>query len=87
VLVVATAERLQRGRGERGVVDGGERVSLEPALQPARGDAGMAVRLLERDQGGQLEQVAERRPRDLGAQRRLGERDVAPLDRPLEDRP
>ena len=47
----------------------------------------MAVRLLERDQGGQLEQVAERRPRDLGAQRRLGERDVAPLDRPLEDRP
>jgi hypothetical protein len=47
----------------------------------------MAVRLLECDQRRQLEQVDQRRPRDLGAQCRLGERDVAPLDGPLEDRP
>jgi hypothetical protein len=84
---MASSERLQRRRGERSVVDRGERVSLEPALEPARGDAGIAVRLFERDQGGQLEQVAERGPRDLCPQRRLGERDVAPLDRPFEDRP
>jgi hypothetical protein len=84
---MATSERLQRRRSERDVVDRGERVRLEPALQPARRDAGVAVRLLERDQGRELEQVDERGPRDLGTQGGLGERDVAALDCPLEDRP
>jgi hypothetical protein len=86
-MVMAPAERLQRRDGERGVVDGREPVRLEPSPKPASGHAGVPMRLLEGDQGGQLEQVDEGRPWDLGPQRRLGEGDVASLDGPLEDRP
>jgi hypothetical protein len=84
---MAPAERLQRRDGEGRVVDGREPVSLEPPPEPAGRHARMTVGLLQGDQGGQLEQVDERRARDLRPQRRLGEREVAAFDRPLEDRP
>jgi len=52
--------------------------------QPAGGDAGELLRLLEADQR-QLEQVYERRVRDLGAEGGLGDEQVLVLDRPSED--
>jgi len=84
--MVAAAEGGEAGRHERRVVDRRLLVPLEPFEQPACGDTRMALRLLVGDQRSQLEQVCERRPRDLGAERRLGDDEVAALDRPLEDR-
>jgi hypothetical protein len=84
--MVAAAERGEARDDQRGIVEGRLLVALEPALQPARRDTRVALRLLERDQRRQLEQLDEGRPRDLDPQRRLGEREVAPLDRALEDR-
>jgi len=83
--VVPSAERGQRSRGKRRVADRRLVVLLEPAQQPARRDARVPVRILERDQGRELEQLAERRPAEL-AERRLGDEEVAALERPLEDR-
>ena len=85
--VVPAAERPQRRGGESDVVDRRVAEGVEPPLQPACCDARVAHRVLERDQCSELEQVAERWPRDLGAQRRLGDEQVAVLDRLLEDRP
>jgi len=81
------AERHQARRRERGVVDRRLVVSLQPLEQPARGDPRMPLRLLEGDQRRELEEVDERRLRDLGAQGRFGDGEVAALDRPFEDRP
>ena len=85
--MVTAAECLKRRGREGGVVDRREAVGLQPAREPAGGDAGVAVRLLERDEGCQLEEVAEGRARNLRTERRLREGDVAPLECPLEDRP
>jgi hypothetical protein len=84
--MVPPSERGQAGDDERGIVERGLVVTFQPALQPARRDARVPVRLLERDQRGQLEQLDEGRPRDLDPERRLRERQVAALDRALEDR-
>jgi hypothetical protein len=81
------AERHQARCRERGVVDRRLIVSLEPLEQPARSDPGVALRLLEGDQRRELEEIDERRLGDLGAQSRLGDGEIAALDRPFEDRP
>jgi hypothetical protein len=84
--MVPPAERGQARDDQRGIVESRLLVALEPALQPARGDARVPLRLLEGDQRRQLEQLDERRARDLDPERRLGEREVSALDRALEDR-
>jgi hypothetical protein len=86
VVVVSAAECLQRRGGEGDVVDRRVAEGVEPPLQPACRDPRVARRVLERDQRGELEQIDKRGARDLGAQRRLGDDQVAVLDRPLEDR-
>lgn len=61
-------------------------VCFEVAEEPPRRDPHTALRLLESEQGGEVEQVSERRMRDLRTQRRLGDGEVAALDCSLEDR-
>ena len=84
---MTAAERLQRRGGKGDVVDRRVVEGFEPPLQPARRDAGVPLRILLRDQRRQVEQVDECRAWDLGAQRRLGDEEVAVLDRSLKDRP
>ena len=59
---------------------------LEPPRKPARGDAGMPPRILDGDQGGELQRLGERDAADL-AQRVLGDEKVPAVNRSSKDRP
>ena len=85
--MVRGPECLERGDDERDLIDRAVDPALEVPLQPACRHAAAPTGVGLRDQGGELEQVAERRPRDLRAQHRLRDCEVPALDRPFEDRP
>jgi hypothetical protein len=85
-MVLRPAERRQAADEKGDVVETGVRMLVEVAADPAGSGTPVAMRVLVRDQGDQLEQLAEGRPSDL-PQRRLGERQVAVLAGSLEDRP
>ncbi len=81
-----TAERDERRRDEGRLVDRRLVAFGEPPGEPAGGDAGVAARILHRDQGSQLQSLDERDPTEL-TQRVLGDEQVAALDSSLEGRP
>src|SRR5207245_1958986 len=85
--VLTSTERLKAGGDERRVIDRCIVDRLEIAQEPPSSHAAVPLRLLERDQGCEIEQVNERWPGDLSAQSRLGNSEVASLDRPLENHP
>ena len=57
--MAVTAQRDEGSDGMRALVDGCSLVRLEVAGEPARGDAGVPARILDRDQGGQLQRLDE----------------------------
>jgi hypothetical protein len=84
VSLAGAAECGEARGGERGLVDRRLGVLLEVAQQPAGGNARMPARVLARDQDRQLECIAEADPEQL-PRRRLGDGQVAALDRPSKD--
>lgn len=80
------AERLERLSCERGILDRRVAPSIQVPLKPAGGDAAVSPRVLLCDQGGQLDQLDERRPAEL-AERGLGGEQIAVLDGSVVDRP
>ena len=77
-------ERGQQARGHHRVVDRGPRTLLEPSPQPPRGRAAAAhARVVLRDQRCELEGLAQVDLADL-AGGRLGEQEVAALERAPE---
>jgi len=79
--VERAAEGGERTRRHHCFVDEWSRPLLEPSLQPARGEPARTRPVAERDEGGQLERLAEVEPARLACLE-LRADEVAALDRP-----
>ena len=84
LLAASGTKREEAGRRHPGLLDRRFRALLEVTQQPAGGDAGVATRILPRDQERQLERLAEADPADL-LRRRLGDDQVLVLERSTKD--
>jgi hypothetical protein len=81
-MVAGAAQGAQRGDDDRHFVQTGRRF-VEPAGEPAEGEATAALAVVEGDESGEFECLAEVKVADL-ARLELGDEEVAALERSAE---
>jgi hypothetical protein len=84
--MLATSQRCEAGGDQRRLIDRHAVVLVEVAPKPASADARVPARILASDEQRQFERLVEAEPADL-LRGRLGDDQVAALERSTKDRP